>query len=60
MSSHRNVRSSTAIRDACHRPSWWAALTPFWPNLSLWSVNLVPKGPNRFAMAGEKFGCHGR
>ena len=31
-----------------------AALRPFWPNASLSSVNRVSKGPNRFAIAGER------
>jgi hypothetical protein len=31
-----------------------AAFTPFWPNLSLSSVNRVSKGPNLFAIAGER------
>jgi hypothetical protein len=31
-----------------------AAFTPFWPNLSLSSVNRGSKGPNLFAIAGER------
>jgi len=35
-----------------------AALRPFWPNASLSSVNRVSKGPNRFAIAGERPRVH--
>ncbi len=29
-------------------------MIPFWPNMSLQSVNRVSKGPSRFAIAGER------
>jgi len=32
-----------------------AALIPFWPNMSLQSVNRASNGPNQFAIAAERF-----